>query len=528
VLPVVSPQQMKAMDELASRRFGMPSLSLMENAGRSVIDEMEKAFGPVGGRKILVVAGKGKNGGDGFVAGRYAVQRGATVAVLFLGKRGDMQGDTKINFDKLQSIGGRNLIFLPSTRGKGVSRKKFDFIIDAIFGTSFHGEVRGAFKATIEWINRQRNSKVIAVDIPSGLDALTGECSSAAVQADLTVSMALPKLGFYTGKGKGMTGPVVVADIQMPKKLLDNRKFYTFFVEKKDVQNGLPVRSETAHKQSVGKIFVVAGSKGLSGAALLCSQSAMKSGAGAVVLGIPSAVFPAVARRTLEVMPFELPSTAEGSVAFSALEVMGPKMKWADVILIGPGLSTNAESVELVHTIVSTAEQTLIVDADGLNALAQDISLLRKRKCRSVILTPHMGEFSRLVTLPAAEIEREKIQIARSFARKNNVILVLKGAPTIVAVPSGSVFVNSTGNPGMATAGSGDVLAGIIAALCGQHNPPERAAINGVFVHGYAGDLARNDIGEMGMLASDIMKRIPSALQELAARGKNTYSRTAV
>ena len=524
MLPVVTPQQMKAMDDLASRRFGVPSLTLMENAGRSIIDEIERAFGPVEGSRILVVAGKGKNGGDGFVAGRHAAQRGAKVSILFLGKIADLQGDTKTNLDRLRSIEGGEIVFLKSIRDKKGSEKKFDFIIDAIFGTSFHGEIRGQFKAAIEWVNRQKGSKVIAVDVPSGLDAGTGECSSTAMKADLTVSMALPKAGFYLGKGNEATGSVVVTDIQMPKKLVEGRNRDLFLVEKKDVQNSLPVRSKTAHKQSVGKIFILAGSKGLTGAALLCSQAAMISGAGAVVLGIPSSVFSAVSRRTLEVMPFELPSTSAGTVAYSSFEVIRSKMKWADVMLIGPGLSTNAESVRLVHKIISTSERTLVIDADGLNALAHNVALLRRRKCRSVILTPHLGEFSRLVALPAAEIEKNKIQIARSFARKNDVILVLKGAPTVVAVPSGKVFVNPTGNPGMATAGSGDVLAGVIAALCGQHIAPELAAVDGVFVHGYAGDLARDEIGEMGMLASDILKRVPPALKQLAAKGKNTSS----
>jgi NAD(P)H-hydrate epimerase len=327
--------------------------------------------------------------------------------------------------------------------------------------------------------------------------------------------MALPKIGLYLGKGREVTGSIAVADIQMPDRLIEKHKSKLFLTEERDTQAGLPIRSIEAHKQSVGKIFVIAGSKGLTGAALLCSQSAMKSGAGAVVLGIPSAVFSAVSRRTLEVMPYELPSTSEGSVAYSAMESIGPKMKWADVILIGPGLSQNAETVEMIHRVISTSEKTLVVDADGLNALSKNLALLKRRKCRSVILTPHLGEFSRLISLSVEDIEKNKIEIARSFARKNDVVLVLKGAPTMIATPNGDVFVNPTGNAGMATAGSGDVLAGIIAALVGQHNTPVQAAINGVYVHGRAGDIARDEVGEMGMLASDIMHRIPVVLKKM-------------
>jgi ADP-dependent NAD(P)H-hydrate dehydratase / NAD(P)H-hydrate epimerase len=515
MLSLVDSRQMMDLDEKAVRQFGMPSILLMENAGRSVIEEIERRFGSIDGAAILVVSGKGKNGGDGFVAARHAVQRGADVTVLFLGNQTELQGDVKSNYDVLKNAVGTRLTLIRSFKGKEFSRTRFDYIIDAIFGTSFHGEIHGKFKTVVEWINSQNRSKIIAVDIPSGVNASTGECSSAFVRAHLTVTMALPKVGLFLGKGREATGSVAVADIQMPAPLMNQLKSQQFLVEEKDVQQGLPVRSIEAHKQSVGKILILAGSKGLTGAALLCSESAMRSGAGAVALGIPSAIFSAVSRRTLEVMPFELPSTAEGSAASSSMESIVPKMKWADVILIGPGLSQNPETVKLVQKIIATSNKTLVIDADGLNALAKNISLLKKRKCKSVILTPHLGEFSRLSGLQVEEIEKNKIEIARSFARKNNVVLVLKGAPTIVADPEGDIYINPTGNPGMATAGSGDVLGGVIAALVGQHNTPVQAAINGVYVHGRSGDIARDDVGEMGMLASDIMRRIPTVLKYL-------------
>ncbi len=506
---------MKEIDDLAVRQFGMPSLLLMENAGRSVVEEIEHRFGSIAGKSVLVVAGKGKNGGDGFVAARHALQRGASVTVLFIGDETEVQGDVKTNFKILKDMGDVRLTLCRSFKEKEFTQQRFDFIVDAIFGTSFHGVMRGKFGAAVEWINRQHHSKIISVDVPSGLDTSTGEYSSPAVKACLTVTMAFPKIGLYLGRGREVTGSVVIADIQMPGRLMGKNKFQLFLTERKDIQNGLPIRSITAHKQSVGKIFVLAGSRGLTGAALLCSQSAMKAGAGAVVLGIPSAVFSAVARRTLEVMPYELPSTSEGSVATSAMGSIGPKMKWADVLLIGPGLSQNPETTELIQRVISMSEKTLVVDADGLNALSKNISLLKKRKCKAVILTPHLGEFSRLISLSVEDIEKNKIEIARSFARKNGVVLVLKGAPTMIAAPDGKVFVNPTGNAGMATAGSGDVLAGVIAALVGQHNTPVQAAINGVYVHGAAGDVARDEIGEMGMLAGDIMNRIPGVLKKM-------------
>ena len=511
---------MKEIDELAVHHYRMPSLLLMENAGRCVVEEIEHRFGSVAGTSVLVVAGKGKNGGDGFVAARHALDHGAYVTVLFLGDETETQGDVTINYVILKNMNSVRLRLLRSFKPKEFSQNKFDVIIDAIFGTSFHGEVGGKFKTVIEWINLQHGSKVVAVDIPSGLDASTGRCSSAVVKACCTVTMALPKIGLVLGKGKEVSGSVAVADIQIPERLIERNISKVFLIEEKDIHHGLPVRSITAHKQSVGKIFILAGSKGMSGAALLCSHSAMKAGAGAVVLGIPSAIFPAVSRRTLEVMPYELPSTREGSVAASALESINQKMKWADVMLIGPGLSQNSETVDIIQKTISASAKTLIIDADGLNALAKDIGLLQRRKCEFVVLTPHLGEFSRLVSLSVEDVEKNKIEIARSFAKKNDVVLVLKGAPTVIAAPNGDVFVNPTGNAGMATAGSGDVLAGVIAALVGQHNTPVQAAINGVYVHGLAGDRARDEIGEMGMLASDILNRIPLALKKL--QNKNT------
>ena len=518
MLPIVDAQEMKEMDELATRRYGMPSLLLMEEAGRSVVREIELRFGSMSGKTVLVIAGKGNNGGDGFVAARHAVHRGASVALLLTSPESELRGDAKTNYDILKSSASERIQLLRSLNIRARNRGGYDFIIDAIFGTSFHGGVAGRFKPLIEWINGVKGSNVISIDIPSGIEATTGDCRSVAVKADLTVTMALPKIGLYVGRGPEYSGAIAVADIQMPEVLGRGLASQRFLVEENDVVRGLPERPVNAHKHSVGKIFVLAGSKGFSGAALLCAQSAMKSGAGAVVLGIPASVFPAVARRTLEVMPLELPSTKNGAVASSAADLVERKIKWADVALIGPGLSQDPETKGLVARIIVSSRATLVVDADGLNSLAGSLHLLKRRKCDDIILTPHLGEFSRLVALRPSEIESNKIEIARTFARQHRVVLVLKGAPTIVATPRGEIFVNSTGNAGMATAGSGDVLGGIIASLAGQGNSAVEAAVNGVFVHGRAGDLARDAVGEMGMVASDILTRVPLVLKQLQAK----------
>ena len=520
VLPLVSAHAMREIDSLATRKFGIASQALMENAGRSVVEEIERQWGSLSGRSLLIVAGKGNNGGDGFVAARYALQRHAFVTLFPMGNERDVRGNAKSNYESLKRTRNDRLTIVRTFKPKDFSRKGFDFIVDAIFGTSFHGDVRGDYKKVIDWMASRRTSKIIAVDIPSGLDATTGACSTAVVRADLTVTMAFPKIGLYLGKGRQYTGKVSVADIQIPRVLAKGKMSATFLVEERDVRDALPVRPVDAHKHSVGKIFVLAGSKGLTGAALLSSQSAMKSGAGAVVLGIPATVFPTVARRTLEVMPISLPATREGSLALQGFDDINKKIDWADVVLLGPGISRRPQTQDLIRRIIVTCKKSMIIDADGLNAVATDCSILNRRKSRWVILTPHLGEFSRLARISADEIEKNKIEAARVFAKKYDVVLVVKGAPTIVVDPKGKVFVNPTGNPGMATAGSGDVLAGIIAALLGQGNRAIHAAINGVFVHGYTGDRVSGRLGEMGMLASDLLNEIPFALKDLIEKRK--------
>jgi len=523
MVPVVSRHAMQKIDQLATSRYGIPPLLLMEHAGRCVVDECEKRFGPLKDKKVLIVAGKGNNGGDGFVAARYLLKRKAFVSVLLIGKENELTEDSQANYDILKNVENTRLRMLFNFNDREFERSGYDFVFDGIFGTSFHGDVKGPAKKLIDWMNLQHRPKIVAIDLPSGLEADTGYAGVTAVKAQLTVTMALPKIGFYFQKGPLHTGEIRIADIHIPKQLAKTSRSKIFLSEEEDITGKLPVRRKDAHKYSVGKTLVLAGSKGLSGAALLSSQSAMKSGAGAVVLGVPSAIFPAISRRTLEVMPLDLPSTSEGSLALSAMASIRKKVDWSDVVLIGPGLSRNGETQNVIRSLVQSVTKPLIIDADGLNAIAANISCLKKRKSRNVVLTPHLGEFSALISKGAREIEMNKVEIARAFARKYRVVLVLKGAPTIVAAPDGGVFINPNGNAGMATAGSGDVLGGIIAALVGQGNSAIDAAINGVFVHGTAGDLARDEIGEMGMLASDILARIPRVLKALCKRREGMH-----
>ncbi len=511
---IVTPHAMQKIDAHASSHCAIPSLVLMENAGRCVVDEMETHFGSVDGTSILVVCGKGNNGGDGFVVARHAYHRGADVTVLLMEKNSSLKGDAETNFRILKQCSSERLQLIEQYSLSKIKKQKFDFIVDAIFGTSFHGALEGKYVDVIRWINVQRASKIISVDVPSGLNAETGEVVSLAVKAHRTVTFAAPKVGFYLGKGKEYSGKISIVDIHIPNSVIEKFSEKLFLTEKNDVAKSLPRRSALSHKHSVGKIFILAGSKGLTGAALLCSQSAMKSGAGAVILGVPESEFYAVAKRTLEVMPFALPSTNEGTFSSSAFANVRSKLHWADAVLLGPGLSQNNETQKFMYTVIEKITAPLIIDADGLNAVAKNLSVLKKRKTKDIVLTPHIGEFSRLAKLGVDEIEKNTIDIVRRFAKEYRVILVLKGAHTIIAEPGGKVFFNATGNAGMATAGSGDVLAGIIASLIGQGNSPLHAAINGVFIHGEAGDTCKEKIGIMGMTAKDILNEIPFTLKK--------------
>jgi NAD(P)H-hydrate epimerase len=296
--------------------------------------------------------------------------------------------------------------------------------------------------------------------------------------------------------------------------MLQPSKRQVFRVLGSDVAKDLPKRPLTAHKYSVGKIFVLAGSRGLTGAPYMTSLAAMRSGAGGVILGVPKSIYPPLVRKLTEVMLTPLEETAEGSVSLASLEAINEKIEWSDVVVIGPGISHNAETRRLLLHLIPAIKRPLVLDADGLNCIAADTSVLRRRKA-STILTPHVGELSRLIGRGGKEIELNRVTVASQAADRLKSIVVLKGSPTVTGLPSGPAYVNSTGNPGMATAGTGDVLTGIIAGLLGQGMQAERAAYSGVFIHGLAGDIAARKFGERSVMALDILERIPDAIKSL-------------
>ncbi len=494
---------MRECDRQAIRKLKIPGLILMENAGRGVADAMAEHLGSLAGRSVLVLCGKGNNGGDGFVVSRHLLAKGASVTTGVLGD--NVKGDAHKNLVLLQALGksgipGLNLVKI---RSAATLRKlgNFDIIVDALFGTGFKGPVRGFSRKVIDWVNSS-GSKVVAVDIPSGVNSDDGTVENVAVKADLTVTMGFRKIGLTVGQGRALSGITEVIDIGIPDEL--GLGIPTHLVIRDDVKKILPHRQFNAHKHSVGRIIVIAGSRGLTGAAAMAAGSAMRVGAGAVILKTPASVYPILARKLTEVMVEPMPETPYGTIAEEAFSSLN--LEWADVIVVGPGLSRNPDTARLIRRILS-APRPLVVDADALSSVSDAVG-----KKFDAIITPHTGELSRMTGITSREIDKNRVDIARRVAKRLGITVVLKGAPTVVASERGEVFINSTGNPGMATAGAGDVLAGCIAGLWAQHTGRTEAAYGGVFVHGLAGDIGRDKYGEKGLLATDIEKLLPQAL----------------
>jgi hydroxyethylthiazole kinase-like uncharacterized protein yjeF len=512
---VATAEEMQHCDRVAISKFGIPSIVLMENAGRSVADVAEGEFGPVTRKLIYVLCGKGNNGGDGFVVARHLHSRGGKVKVFLVARASNLKGDPKTNLAILQeTIKKERSSTLQLYDKAGASNLKKqpspDLIIDALFGTGFSGAVKGEYEKIIRWMNGS-DARVIAVDVPSGVDADNGKVENVAVAADATVTMGLRKIGLLVYRGRECSGTVRVADIGIPRIVYQRSGIRTWYVQRADVCSMLPRRPLRAHKHSVGKIFVLAGSRGLTGAAVMSCNSAMRAGAGAVVLGIPKSLLPVVSKKLTEVMPNPLEETDDQSVSGRAMPEITRLLSWSDLVVVGPGLGRNSETEEIILELIETIKKPVLIDADGLNALALDPKLVKRRKAET-ILTPHTGELSRITKLPAEEIEQNRVDVARSESKALGCYLVLKGAPTVVGTPRGDVYINSTGNPGMATAGTGDVLTGAIAGLWGQHISAAEAAVCGVYLHGLAGDLAKEKFGEMGLTATDIIEALPRAI----------------
>lgn len=506
--------QMREIDKLAIEQYHLPGVVLMENAGAAVAREVERLLGGIKDKKICVFAGLGNNGGDGFVAARYFANGGAKVKVFLIGEKARITGDAQIHADVLSRM-GVDVMEITGDRDWDKVRIAVTFsdcLIDALVGTGFHGEMSEPLALIVDIINRS-GKRVVAVDVPSGVNADNGQVQGSAVKAHLTVTFGLPKPGLLLYPGASQAGEVVLDGIGLPLPLLATAPVQQMTITAGYVKQLLPKRRADSHKGLNGHVGVIAGSHGYTGAAVLCASGALRAGSGLVSLAVANSLRSIMEAKMTEVMTRTLPELASGAIGLKSIPFVEELSNYWDVIALGPGMGRQNETQAAIREIVRNAEKPLVIDADGIVALAGHMDVIHQADAMA-ILTPHPGEMAQLTGLSAMQVNQDRIGIARRTANQWGSIIVLKGAPTIVAFPDGEVFVNTSGNAGMATGGTGDVLTGVIAALIAQGLSSHDAAVAGVYLHGLAGDIA-SQAGAVGLIAGDLLQALPAAIAGL-------------
>lgn len=509
---VVTAAEMAAIDRYTIDTLGLPGRVLMENAGRAVFELLRAHFHPLARKRAAVFCGKGNNGGDGFVIARLLNEAGVDCDTFFLGKKNDLPEDARANFLLLERLG--NAIHALRAEGPLPDLTRYDFLIDALLGTGVRGALQGTLAQLVQHLNHSERP-LIAVDLPTGMNADTGAVEGPCLRARMTVTLGARKQGLLFSPGREHAGELHVVDIGFPAIAYEMAAGQTYLLQRKSMSQWLPERANDAFKNRVGQILVIAGSRGFGGAARLTATAALRAGAGLVVLAAPESLLTAIEAATAEVIKLPLPEH-EGAIASDAINLLHERLGWANVVALGPGLGTSAAAKELVRHVLRTFTGIVVLDADGINVLAGELEILHKSASR-IILTPHPGELKRLLSYAPTWLAEAPIATARRVAKELGHVLVLKGAPTVIGLPSEEVLINSTGNAGMATAGSGDVLSGLIAGLAGQGLAPAKAASLGVYLHGLAGDFECKQLGMWSMLASDILNQVPQAFLQIAA-----------
>lgn len=513
-MKVVTSRQMREIDRKAIEENNLSGLALMENAGLRIFQSLKNIYTDLRSKKIIIFSGSGNNGGDGFVVARHLYNYGVKMKVFLLTPFNKIKGEAGKNLNIIDKM-GVELIELEVEKLEEIKGtiQNSDLIIDAILGTGLHGRVTGLKAKIIDLIN-VAGKETVAIDIPSGLDADTGKIEGPCTKASHTITLALPKIGLLLFPGASYTGKVTVVDIGIPGYLLKNKKLKTNMATKEIIKSLLPFRTIYAHKGSFGKVLILAGSVGMTGAAYLASEATMRSGTGIVVLGIPRSLNPIMEVKLTEVMTLPLAETEKQSLGEDAKETILKLMKDFSVLGIGPGISRQLETQRLVRKIIEKSTIPLVVDADAIYALHEDTNILKKAEV-PLIITPHPGEMAKLINKDIDYILDNQLDITREIAQKYGIVVVLKGARTIIANKEGEVYINVGDNSGMATGGSGDLLTGIICSLIAQGTDNFSAAITGVYIHSLAGNLARDIKGERGMIAGDILSQVPQAFLNL-------------
>jgi ADP-dependent NAD(P)H-hydrate dehydratase / NAD(P)H-hydrate epimerase len=519
-MKIVTAEEMREIDRVSSERFQVPSLTLMENAGTAVADFILSQYPSA--KRVGVVCGKGNNGGDGLVAARKLLDAGREVRILLLGEPAELRGDAAEMFSRLPVPPrlARSSEELSGEQARAVFEGQV--LVDAILGTGFRPPVRGLYAQAIQWLNQGR-APVVAVDLPSGADAdVVGEQTGAVARADALVTFTAPRPAHvFGGLGVRLTR---IAPIGSPPEAVVSSLGLNL-ITPHEIASLVAPRAAESNKGSFGHVLVLGGSLGKAGAAAMAGISALRAGAGLSTVATPKSVLATVAGFHPELMTEPLEETDAGTISMRALAQgqLDAVLAGKNVLAIGPGISRNPETSEFVRAMVKRSQALLVLDADGLNAFAGMASEL-DGKGGSLVITPHPGEMARLTDMTVTEVQRDRINVARSFAQEHHLIAVLKGHRTLVAQPGGEVWVNTTGNPGMATGGTGDILTGIVAGMMAQ-NPHRilQAVIAAVFLHGSAGDVAEESMGQHSLVATDLVGRLPEAMRRVRAASDQPY-----
>lgn len=521
-MELVKPEEMRALDHTAMEDFGIAGTVLMETAGRAVVRFIVENFEDVDDLNVAVLAGRGNNGGDGLVIARGLMPYVKNVTVYLTTQAAELTGDALTNCEILQKCKGQ-IVEIPDEAAFNTHKTAMthaDLWIDALLGTGLDATLKPYAASLIKFLNRLP-AEMVSVDIPSGLHGEKGTPQRDAVKADATVTFSCPKLGQVIFPGREYCGELYVADIGIPAAAKTKKRLRSHLLTADIAQDILQDRQPDAHKGDAGHAVIVGGSMGKAGAPLMCAQACLRTGAGLVTLSVPANIANHVGPQLNEVMLAPLPvdetpppmGERGGKMAFSAYEYILRDIYCNQVLAVGPGMGQSEDLKKLMFGLISNTFIPIVIDADGLNNMAHDLTMLNNKKA-PVVMTPHPGEMARLLKITIPKVNANRVELAREFAKTWSVTLVLKGAATVVALPDGQIYINPTGNSGMATAGMGDVLTGMITAFIAQGIPAEKAALAAVYLHGAAGD-SLYEKTPLGFLAGDLIKRIPKERENL-------------
>lgn len=505
-MKVVTSREMAEIDTLTIQQYGIPSMVLMERAALAVAKHVLE----ISPENVIILAGPGNNGGDGIASGRILRNKIKNVKIFQLFPSDRLSHDCKTQLDIAKKFG----IPIVETYPEDEEIAKADLVIDAIFGTGLTRPIQGELAKFIERVNYLKKT-VIAVDIPSGVSSDTGEVLGVAIKADRTITFGLPKRGHILYPGKDYTGALFVEDIGFPDELTKSENLKVSLIERDFARCLIPPRPKYSHKTKYGHVLVIAGSTGKTGAAMLTARAALRTGSGLVTMAVPAALKVVFQSKVLEEMILPLPCNTNTLSKQALPGIMEFINERANSVAFGPGVGVNEDIEFILKELILNCPCPIVIDADGITVLSKIQDVLKNARSQ-IVLTPHPGEMARLINTSVKDIEKQRIDITQKVATDLNVTVVLKGVPTVVAEPQGRTYLNTTGNPGMATGGSGDVLTGIIASLIGQGLSPFYASVLGVYIHGLSGDIAATQKGYHGLIAGDIIESLPAAFVELS------------